>query len=289
MREGFIAVEEGVRLFFCEAGQGSDVVLLPNGVHLLDDFRPFADGRRLVFYDVRHRGRSERVEDESKLARGILNDADDIEAVRRFCGAERIDLIGHSYIGSALVLYAMAHPDRVRRIVLLGPMPPDPATQYPPHLTNHDDVLREALASIAALQKERSSLEPRTLCERFWKIVNAIYVADPADAWKIKWSFCEQPNERNLMKYWTGQILPSIQKLRFTREQLAAVTAAVLIVHGRLDRSSPYGGGCDWASLLPNARLLTVERAAHVPWIEAPDLVFGSIETFLATCCSTAG
>jgi hypothetical protein len=33
--------------------------------------------------------------------------------------------------------------------------------------------------------------------------------------------------------------------------------------------------------ILPDARLLTVENAAHVPWVEAPELVFGSIETFL--------
>jgi pimeloyl-ACP methyl ester carboxylesterase len=33
--------------------------------------------------------------------------------------------------------------------------------------------------------------------------------------------------------------------------------------------------------ILPNARLVTVENAAHVPWIEAPEKVFGSIETFL--------
>ncbi|HEY7284743.1 MAG TPA: hypothetical protein VH497_04815, partial [Vicinamibacterales bacterium] len=44
---------------------------------------------------------------------------------------------------------------------------------------------------------------------------------------------------------------------------------------------SPYGGGLDWAASLGNARLLTVENAAHAPWIEAPDLVFGAIRTFL--------
>jgi hypothetical protein len=42
-----------------------------------------------------------------------------------------------------------------------------------------------------------------------------------------------------------------------------------------------HGGGREWASTLPNARLLTVENAAHAPWIEAPDLVFGSMSTFL--------
>jgi pimeloyl-ACP methyl ester carboxylesterase len=55
----------------------------------------------------------------------------------------------------------------------------------------------------------------------------------------------------------------------------------VLVIHGRKDRSAAYGGGRDWALRLPHARLVTVDRAAHVPWIEEPALVFDAIETFL--------
>ena len=108
-----------------------------------------------------------------------------------------------------------------------------------------------------------------------------IYVANPADAGKITWGRCDLPNELNLMKYWTTITLPSIQRLDLTPDAIARVTAPVLIVHGRKDRSSPYGGGREWALSLPDARLLTVDEAAHVPWIEAPDLVFASIRTFL--------
>jgi pimeloyl-ACP methyl ester carboxylesterase len=43
-------------------------------------------------------------------------------------------------------------------------------------------------------------------------------------------------------------------------------------------RTAEDGNG---ALLLANARLLTVENAGHAPWIEAPEKVFGSIETLL--------
>jgi pimeloyl-ACP methyl ester carboxylesterase len=33
--------------------------------------------------------------------------------------------------------------------------------------------------------------------------------------------------------------------------------------------------------MLPDARLLTVENAAHAPWIEAPDVVQPAIQEFL--------
>jgi pimeloyl-ACP methyl ester carboxylesterase len=74
---------------------------------------------------------------------------------------------------------------------------------------------------------------------------------------------------------------PSIQQLKLTAEDFGCATMPVLVIHGTKDRSGPYGGARDWARLLPNARLLTVHDAAHVPWIEAPGLVLGSIRTFL--------
>jgi len=69
--------------------------------------------------------------------------------------------------------------------------------------------------------------------------------------------------------------------LKLTEEEIAKATAPVLAIHGRKDRSSSYGGGRDWALRLPNARLVTIDHAAHVPWIEDPATVFGAIETFL--------
>jgi len=33
--------------------------------------------------------------------------------------------------------------------------------------------------------------------------------------------------------------------------------------------------------LLPNARLITIDGAAHMSWIEFPEIVFPSIESFL--------
>jgi pimeloyl-ACP methyl ester carboxylesterase len=83
------------------------------------------------------------------------------------------------------------------------------------------------------------------------------------------------------MKYWMGTILPSIQRLQLGADVLGPVQTPVLTIHGTKDRSAPYGGGREWARLLPNARLVTVDDAGHAPWIEAPEKVFGSISTFL--------
>jgi pimeloyl-ACP methyl ester carboxylesterase len=196
-----------------------------------------------------------------------------------------MDVIAHSYMGVMAALYAMNHPARVNRLALIGPMQPNAATQYPAHLTGADATLADVFSRLAQLRKERAASgqpqDPQEACEKFWSVLRAIYVVNPADANRINWGRCHLPNERNFMKYWTGSIFPSIQKLHFSAEALAQVKSPVLIVHGTRDRSSPYGGGRDWASMFPNARLVTVENAGHAPWIEAPETVFGAIQTFL--------
>ena len=280
-REGYVTTPDRVRLYFEREGDGPRVVLVPNGFHFFDDLRPIARGRTLVCFDLRNRGRSEAIADRSRAARGIEHDVEDLEALRQSFGAE-IDVIGHSYVGTSVIRYAARFPAHLGRVISIGPMPPYHAKFYPTHLTNSDATLRDVGAQLAALEPQRSSLDPEEFCRRFWDVLRVIYVADPADADKVRWGRCDLPNERGFMKHWNENILPSIQAWRPTREQLAAATAPVLLVHGRKDRSSPYGGGRDWASLLPNARLLTIENAAHAPWIEARASVLDAIDTFLS-------
>ena len=282
MPETTFTTPDGVRLHLETRGNGPQTVLVPNGFYLADDLQGLARGRRVVFYDPRNRGRSETVTEEARLARGIHHDVEDIEALRSHLGASRVALLGHSYMALGVVLYAMKHPSRVERIVQIAPMPPDPRTQYPPELTAVDDTARGVFAKLGELQKERASYDRRGFCQRFWSVLAALYVADPKDAGKITWGHCDLPNELNFMGYWTGRLWPSIQQLELTREALARVTMPVLTIHGRKDRSAPYGGGQDWVSRLPRARLLTVEDAGHAPWIEQPAAVFRAIDTFLS-------
>ncbi len=279
--DGFITMEDGVRLYFQQLGSSPKAVIIPNGFHMLDDLRHLGHWRTLIFYDVRNRGRSDTVAEVAKLVRGIQQDADDLDAVRRHFGIELADVIGHSYIGLMVALYAMNYAAHVGRVVQIGPMQPDPSTQYPAHLTCADAVLAEAMAKIGQMMKERPTGDPEDVCRKFWVVLRAIYVADPKDAERINWGRCELAKERSFMQYWTAHLLPSIQSLNLTAEAMAKAKAPVLIVHGAKDRNAPYGAGRDWAMRLPDARLVTVENAAHAPWIEAPDLLFGSITTFL--------
>jgi len=137
------------------------------------------------------------------------------------------------------------------------------------------------LNRLGELQKARGESDPEAFCRRFWAVLRALFVADPADADRLTWAPCHLPNERAFAKPYADFVLPSIQQLDLSAEHLSTVSTPVLAIHGRKDRSSPYGGGRDWVGRLPNARLLTMAHAAHVPWIEEPDRFYAALETFL--------
>jgi pimeloyl-ACP methyl ester carboxylesterase len=277
MATGFVTTHDGCRLYFESRGNSGKPLVLANGTYLLDDFASLVSGHTLIAFDFRNRGRSDSIRDPSRL--GVDHDVEDIEAIRRHFGIAQLNLIGHSYVGLVVGLYAMRYAAVTDRVVQIAPSPPG-QRQYPAHLSNHDGVLARVMGALAKLQQERASHDPVDLCRKFWSVLREIYVTNPADAHRADWGRCDLINERNALRYLTEIVYPSIARLDLKSES-AKATRPILIVHGTKDRSAPYGGGRDWALTLSNARLLSIADAGHAPWIEAPDLVFESIREFL--------
>lgn len=280
--EDYVTAADGARLFVQKVGDGRSTVVIPHAVHMFDDFKRLAADHTCIFYDLRNRGRSDEITDDAMLKGGVHNDVQDLEAVRRHFELEKVSVLGHSYVGTTVALYAMAHPDNVSRVVQIGPTAPNMTKQYPPGLTNMDATATQVFAQLAQMQNETGPSDPVEACNRVWSVLRPLFVFDKADVPKIsRMGFCELVNERNGMRYFHSNVLPTLQCLNISATDYMRVTMPVLTIHGTKDRNAAYGGGLDWARLLPNARILTVDDAAHVPWIEAPELVFASIKSFL--------
>ena len=118
-------------------------------------------------------------------------------------------------------------------------------------------------------------------CEVDFNVMKFVLVGNPANASKVK-SHCDLQNEQpaNLQAHF-ARSFESIQKLTLTKDDFRRITAPVLTIHGTFDRNAPYGSGREWASTLPNARLLTIPGAGHASWLEAPDVIFPAIRAFL--------
>lgn len=278
VEEGYITIEVGIRLYFRKTGKGEKLVLIPNGMYYFDALRQFEDLCTLVCYDVRNRGRSDSIADFSRL-KGIYQDVEDLEALRKTFGNKKIMLIGHSYIGLMVGLYAIKNSSNVDRVIQIGPSQPVSGKEYPGY---KDQLLKETFLKIAQFQQDKSLEDPVERCKKFWSILDVIYYADQRHAGKIDFGRCDLPNERGFMKYFNAVLMPSMQTIDLKKNELEQVKTDFLIIHGTMDRSAPYKGSREWAYILPNARLLTVPNVAHIPWIEAPEIVFPAMRQFIS-------
>ena len=280
--KGHVDTAPGVSIYYERYGNGPNVVLVP-GRLLMPEFVALARPERtLILYDMRNRGRSGRIDDTAKIT--IMGDVEDVEALRRHFGADKISLIGFSYLGLMVPLYATQHPDRVERLVQIGPVPRKFGTPYPADLQAGNDTLSsEAEAAWAEWQKVREpgSAEPLARCRAFARFLSHMIVVDPANAAKVA-DPCVYENESvaNAERHLSAHFA-DIQKRDFPREPFTKLTQPVLTLHGMLDRNAPYGSGVEWATTFPNARLITVERGAHQLWADDPTVI-ADIDKFLA-------
>lgn len=113
-------------LYVREVGEGPAILVLHGGPdfdhgYLLPDMDRLADAYRLVYYDQRGRGRSAQGVDADDVS--LASEVADIEHLRTQLGLGKFVLLGHSW-GSTLALeYALRHPGRVSRLVLMNPAP----------------------------------------------------------------------------------------------------------------------------------------------------------------------
>ena len=160
-------------------GDGPPRVLVPNGEYFADDLATIWTRHPAVVYDLRNRGASEPVADPARLERGVLNDVDDLEAVRRQVGVDRVDLIAHSYVGVVAALYAMRYPQRVGRLVMLSPAPADLTTHPPPP---PDETMRRVFGGLGAMQQAPPPGDAEARCQAFWALFGEI--TSPTRRWR---------------------------------------------------------------------------------------------------------
>jgi proline iminopeptidase len=89
---------------------------------ILPDLEPLAKNRTVIYYDQRGGGRSDLIKDDKKLS--IQKHVEDLETVRQFFKLDKMTLLGNSWGGLLIAYYAVAHPDRVERLILHDSAPP---------------------------------------------------------------------------------------------------------------------------------------------------------------------
>jgi proline iminopeptidase len=285
VEEGFLTMPDGVRLYYNKRGSGPNKIVVPAALFVEQDLKSLASpDRTLIFYDMRNRGMSDYVQNAETLT--IQQDVEDLEQLRKHFQFDRISLIGISYLGEMIILYAMKYPDHVDRLVQIGSVPFNFTIRYLDEYESEDP--RKVIDP--AMDKELKDLSekgydakyPREYCMKEWQTRIPMFIGDPAKASRIEKSPCHLPNEWPVhLRRHLQQHFASVQKLDVSRDAIRKLEHPVLTIHGTRDRNAPYGGGREWVYLLPNARLLTLPGVAHFATAEAPEVVLPAIDRFL--------
>jgi 3-oxoadipate enol-lactonase len=255
-----IAEVNGTRLYYETAGTGPHVVLLHGGnldSRMWDDQMPFlAKSFTVTRYDIRPYGRSASVE------KGFSS-VDDLVALMDVLDIKRASLVGLSLGGRIAIDFALTHPDRVDKLVVMGPG----LTGFP---FNQKD---EAVQAMIARAKEGDARGAMELWLQHPMMAPAM--ARPALAARIR------PIAMDNARIWTnlavGERVPNPPAIK----RLGEIRAPTLLIVGERDVPDIQQIVKLLAAGVRGARTEVVPGAAHMPNMEDPALVNRLLGEFL--------
>lgn len=247
-RTAGMAAVNGTRLYYETAGKGSPLVFIHGGLvdsRLWDEpFKEFAKRYRVVRYDLRGFG-------TSAAAPEPFSHIEDLAALLNFLKIERATLVGLSLGGIIAADFALEHPQRVERLVLVGPglrgdrQPPDQQSQ-----AAWGAVSEGAEAFVKAMMQ------------------TSLYAAVPAGT----------PAHTRLRQIMLDNFksVPTLRAgfLKYpeppTIERLGQLPAPTLVIIGSKDAPALQNIADTLQRGIPGARKVVIEDASHHPPVEKP-------------------
>lgn len=251
----FINTKDGTKLYYEDLGTGKPVVFVHGWCISCDSWEYVINelpgrGVRCILYDQRGCGRSDKPwkgYDYSTLA-------GDLSELIEQLGLEEVTLVGHSLGCGVVVRYLSEYGQtRVTQTVLLAT-----TTPYPLLSEGNPDGLEKAVF-------EGLVHEIRTDRAAYVRALAHPFVAGPKSRLPVSADLVEWGIQLT-MQASPFAAAEFIQAMSSTdqREEMKRISIPVLLIHGRLDISSPMALSAEKSlALLPNAQLIVYEDGAH--------------------------
>ncbi|WP_406444782.1 alpha/beta hydrolase [Streptomyces sp. NBC_00631] len=259
---------DGTRLACHVRGEGEPLVVLPGGPMrasaYLGDLGGLAAHRRLILLDLRGTGDSATPADPASYRCDRL--VDDVEMLRAHMGLDHMDVLAHSAGASLAILYAAAHPDRVRRLALITGNPSALGLRATPE---------ERLAA-ARLRAAEPWFEGAFPALEAWLTGTGDFDEAFMPFFHGRWDDTarahvaatdKQTNFAAADRYFAeGAFTPDT-----TRAALRALAAPVLVYAGELDGGPSPALARRAAEAFPHAEVAVQTGAGHYPWLDDPE------------------
>ncbi|MCL2543187.1 MAG: alpha/beta fold hydrolase [Nocardioidaceae bacterium] len=272
---------KGIELSYYEAGLATDVggglplVLLHGGgpgVSAWSNFGAalphFAPSFRVIAPDQPGFGWSDKPPVEGNYYRFS---AEHVLALLDELGIEKVHLLGNSLGGGVALRFALSHPDRVGRLVLMGPgglslnlFHADPTEGINKLMAFSGDPSREALrAFVSTMVVDQSLITDELIEERF---ADATAPGAREAMASMGWSFYNPETAEDGMLW----------------REAYQVRHHTLLTWGREDRVNPLDGALVALKTIPKASLHVFPRCGHWAQIEAAEEFAEVATAFLA-------
>jgi len=189
----------------------------------------------------------------------LAQHVDDVRALLDLLGIERADVAGTSYGSEIGMLFAIAHPERVRRLIVIA------------CVAAADDALCAKVRRwIDVARHDPPRLYDATVRDNF------------SEAFLTP-QFIELGRER-LRTYppeWFEAFAELCEAALTLRADVSKLTVPTLVVCGAEDALKPVAHSRKIAAAIPDAQLLVILGAGHAAVIEKPADVCAAIEEFL--------
>lgn len=243
----------------------------------LEDLAQLASQRTVIFYDQLGSYKSP-VKNPSKDLWQRPRFVEELHALIEHLKLKRVVLYGQSWGGTVAVDYALAHPDRVSRLILASPLLS--AAEWMKQ--GQELVARLPAKDREAIQKhQRGSPESKDY-QRALKAFTDQFIFRPKIYPKsLAFSF-DHFNEEVYTTLWGPselEITGHLKDMDLTPE-LGKLTQPVLITAGRHDEA-----GADYLETatrrLKNGQFARFEKSSHMAHLEEPENYFRALEKFL--------
>ncbi len=248
--------------------------------------RPFLAGLtdppvRVVLYDQRSHGRSERAPQDSCTIEQLGRDLDAV--IRALAPEGPLVLVSHSMGGMTVMALAEQHPDlfhqRVAGVALISTSAGDMASGLPGTFLSHRNPLTRGLGMLAAWQPGLVETGRRALGDLIWAITKRFAYGDRGVDPRMV-DLVDTMIDSNGV----GALTDFVDTLG-THDRIAALPGLsgceVLVLAGDADRIIPYRHSESIADALPTARLVRLPGVGHMPMLEQADRVDDELSDLL--------
>jgi proline iminopeptidase len=257
---------QGTPLVVANGGPGFDHTYL----HLSDAWDVLAKTRKVVLYDQRGVGKSSHLAPAQSCT--LRDQIEDLEALRAHIGAERIDLLGHSWGGYLVMAYAARYPQHIQRLLIVDSAAPkwgDTGFLFKDIFP--EGVGREDAAEFASQMGDKAAAD-KSLREYFSMLFYSPEKREIALAKMAEVNENREVNETLNKDLERFDLNPELPKYRFP----------TMVMTGRFDINVAPVVAYKIHQVIPGSQFVVFEQSGHMPFYEEPEKFVRTVESFLS-------